>query len=284
MYRIRFLNQDEDARIATEFLCRYQRLYIADQVAQAILDLATGSQEDKASTIAEFVRKRQVWESGGGFLDTLSVDDISRWINSSSYIVVEAAPPATADSVLFTPVAQRVYHLPKNDWIVPLLREPEDTIIDPRLYQEMLSAGPGSTGIADYGGVLPEWGASKAAGAVRHAGALEVVRQNAARPPDSQVRFIAGFIFAIQGLKILDDEERERLGPNIRLADFGQSEIINHISLATNTGSRRSPMRLIGMWRTAPPVPVLVHGRSYALHVDWHYMIMKIEDISPQQF
>lgn len=283
MHRIRILNQDEGVRNSTEFLRRYQRLYISDQVTGAILDLARGWQVDKCSATAAFARKRQRWESQGGFLDMLSVEDISGWIQSSSCIIAEVAPPATAESDLFMPVAQRVYRLPEDDWIVPLLLEPEDTILDHELYRKVLSAGPRATGIADYGGVVPEWAASKLTGAARHAGALEVIRRNTDRPPNSQVRFIASFIFAIQGLEVFDAEERERFGAVIRLASFNQDEIVNHASLATNMGSKRTPMRLMGMWRTAPPVPVLAHGKSYALKVHWHYMIMRLEDVQPSQ-
>jgi hypothetical protein len=283
MHRIRILDQDEGARNSTEFLRRYRRLYISDQVAEAILNLARDWQVDKCSAAAEFARKRQRWESQGGFLDMLSVEEISGWIRSSSYIVAEAAPLATTESDLFIPVAQRVYRLPEDDWIIPLLLEPEDTILDPDLHREVLSAGPRSTGIADYGGVVPEWAASKLAGAARYAGALEVIRRNIDRSRNSQVRFMASFIFAIQGLEVFGAEEREQFGAVIRLASFNQDEIVNHVSLATNMGSKRVPMRLVGIWRTAPPVPVLVHGKSYALKVHWHYMVLRLEDVRLSQ-
>ena len=203
-----------------------------------ILELRRHYHSDPGAATAAFSRKRRAWETRGGFLEMVTEKDISSWIDSDSYIVAEASQPDVAEGGDFVPVAHCVIVLPQRDWVVPRLTDQGDEIFDPVLNDALLSAGPQATALVDFLGVLPEWSGRKVAGAARYAGMREVIKQNAALPAESQVRYVVGLTFAVQALEALDPDESAMLGGLIRLVDLGQEEIVNQASTTSTIGEQ----------------------------------------------
>ncbi len=280
MHGARIVQEDKDGKHAGELFNNYRRVFIGDQVVEGILELARDWQKDYQLATAAFVQKRRRWESEGGFLETISPRDISFWVNSPLHVVVDApAPvPASTSNGLLRPVAQILYKLPESDWIVPTLLDPEDKIYDRDLHTELVSAGPESSLATDYLAVMPEWTGKGLGGAVRSAGALQCVSLNAERAARTQMRFVVGWTFAIQALEVFDAEERSRYGDIVRLTSYGQGEIVNRLSLRIYLKLKDVPALLLGKWRTAPPVPIVVSGRTYALHVHWYCLVQRLAD------
>ncbi len=268
-----------DDRLAAEaFHRRYRRRYIGDEVVAGILELADAS-NDEQHAAAAFDAKREDWELHGGFLETLSVEDVERWLHSDSYVLVEVAAPGSDGSGCFEAVAQRLLRIPTTDWVVPLLDGPDDEVLDQPRYDAILSAGPLASALTDYLGVLPEWAGCGAAAEARYAGMLELIRRNAARPTDAKLRNLVGLIFAIQGVDVLGGRDGQAIERSIRLSDFGQREIANRASLRTNRASRRTAAHLIGRRSAGPGIPVAIGPARYALRVDWYYIVQQLDDV-----
>ena len=282
MFEARIVKEDKDGRHAGALFNNYRRLFIGDQVVGGILELARDWQRDCQGATATFVQKRRRWESQGGFVETVSAGDVSSWVNSPLHIVVDAPAPVSTSSEegLLKPVAQILYQLPQSDWIVPTLLDPEDKILDRDLHAELVSAGPESSVATDYLAVMPEWAGKGLGGAGRSAGALQCVCLNAERGAHAQIRFVVGWTFAIQALEVFDPVERSRFGDTIRLASYRQGEIVNRMSLRTYLRNHKVPTRLIGKWRTGPPVPIVVLDRRYALHVHWYCLVQRLADFA----
>lgn len=274
----RILRRDEDGSHARALFQRYRRLFIGQNVVRAILGLQAG-QHDAAAAERAFSCLRDAWETQGGFLETISPENIGTWISSDAFIVAEAADPERAATGTFTPVADCILRLPDRGWAVPKLTQPRDEVFDPDLYQAIVEDGPAAAAMIDFLGVLPAWSDKKLAGAARHAGMLELIRLNSRRSAAQQIRHVVGMTFVVRGLEILDPEERQRLGPVIRLADLGQAEVVNRASLRAIASSKRCPARPVGRWSSAPPVPIVVAGRPYGLQVHWLCHVRSVADI-----
>ncbi|WP_125734796.1 hypothetical protein [Amycolatopsis sp. WAC 04197] len=244
-----------------------------------MLNLAIGWRTNPLQAKLAFEALRPEWEDRGGFLEALMPDEVSRWIESKEYVVAEAAPSSANGHGRFEAVAQRIYRLPGSDWVIPVLEAPGNEIYDRRLYDEIAEAGPQATASFDYGGVLPAWGSRGAAGAVRHAGFTELLRRGRHAFPRSEIRFLTGWIYSIQGLVLYDPAEKAEFGDRIRLERFAQPPVINRRSLETNMGSRRMPAALLGLRRDTPPVPVLLQDRRYGLDVHWYILVVRVDDI-----
>lgn len=269
-------------RDAEKIFRRYQRMFIGAQVVQAILELNETHARDPAdSVLGRFRRRRREWESQGGFLETVTAEDIATWISSDSYIVTEASDPDALRHGTFVPVAQCMYRLPahEDDWVIPLLAEPPDEIYYPALYRTILRDGPRASALVDYLGVLPGWVHRGCAGAARYAGMLEVIRRNAACADAHRIRHVVGLTFVIRGVVVPGTTGTE---PDAVLRldrDFGQDEVVNRASERAITTSRRCPSQVLGQWRGAPAVPVTVGGRTYLLRVHWYCHVRAVSDV-----
>jgi hypothetical protein len=126
-------------------------------------------------------------------------------------------------------------------------------------------------------GVLPEWAGHGLAGAASYAGILELIRRNRSRPADAQLRYLVGHVFSVQGLDVLGGRDGATVERTIRLADFGQPEIVNERSIRTNTMSRRTPTHFIGKRTPAGGVPVVMDGARYALRAQWNVAFQAIQ-------
>lgn len=254
-------------------------MFIGARVVQAILQLNESHRLDPEPAIDEFRQKRQDWEAQGGYLESVTVEDIATWVLSDSHIVVEASDPDALKNGSFVPVTQCVYQLPRNEWIIPQLAEPPDEIYNPELYDTIVRSGPQANALIDYLGVLPEWTNRGCAGAARYAGMLEVMRRNAALADADRIRHVVGLTFAIQGVVIPDLSETES-DAALRLdRDFGQGEIVNCASMQAITTSRRCPSKVLGRWKDASMVPVTIDDRLYLLQVYWYCHVRGVSDV-----
>lgn len=195
--------------------------------------------------------------------------------------MVEAAIGGAGSTGAFQPVAQSVLRLPGDGWAWPSLRAPRDEIFDRDAYEQVHRDGPDACALSDYLGVLPQCAHTGLAGAARATAIGELTRRNASRPPTRQIRNIVGFVFAVQGVELLDDDDRRRCGDVVSLTDLGQPEITNRASLRAVAESARSPARSVGMWRHAAPIPVALDGRRYRLLVHWHCIARRLRVASP---
>jgi hypothetical protein len=272
--RTRLLDQGGDLIHASGLLRRHRQLYIGQEMVAAILALAESSREDASAIFAD---KRERWERQGGFIESLSLEDIHGWIESDRHIVAEASSP---QSNRFHPVAQAVFTLPAAGWVVPQLTDARDEVLDPAIHRRILQDGPRATALVDFLGVLPEWSHSRLAGSARHAGILELIRRNRSLPPKAQIRQVLGMAFAVQKLEIVNPEPKQRFGRFIELSEIGQDEIVNRASLDAIGKSVRSPAHLLGMWRSAPPVTVVLDACTFRLHVHWYCFVRLLEEVS----
>ncbi|MTD55587.1 hypothetical protein [Amycolatopsis pithecellobii] len=275
----RIVREDDDMLASTRFYDRYQQMFIGASVVQGILDLDRRYSVDPESAIREFRRKRRTWESCGGYLERITTEDIHHWISSDSYIVTEAADPDTTTAGAFSPVAQCIYKLPADEWVIPQLADPPDEIFDHELYKTIQNDGPRASALIDYLGVLPKWSDRKLAGSARFAGMLELIRQNANRASDSRIRHVIGLTFAIEGV-IVPDSAGAKPRKSIRLMErFGQEEIVNQASTRAITTSTRCPPQALGRWKSAPAVLVPVNGVPYSLQVYWYCYVRTVSDV-----
>ena len=268
----RIVRHDENDRAASGLYHRYRRLFIGDSVATGILEFERDRRTESGRAEARFRARREQWEKRGGYVETVTLRDFSSWIASPSCIVAEATDPEIAAAGDFLPLAQAVLRLPDDDWVVPNLAEPLDEIHDRELADAIRRDGPRASALIDYLGVVPEWADNKLAGSARHAGLREVVRLNGMRPARHQVRWALGVAFAIQALSVPGR-------PAIRLSDLGHSEIVNRASMRAIGSSTRCPARIVGKWRSAPPVSVGVDGRSHLLDVHWYCYARDVRDV-----
>lgn len=279
---IRVANGDGDSGESGDLFAIYHRLFIGDQIVEAILDLARDRPTNPARATAAFDQKRRRWETDGGFVETLSPQAVSAWLESPSHIVAEAlftgAGAGPHNDGIGRPVGSILYELPRGEWIVPTLLGEGDTIFDQVLHDEVMAAGPDSCVATDYLGILPQHAGKGLAGAVRQAGAMRCVDLNAGRPRKEQARFVVGWTFAIQGLWVLDPEEQVEFGSAIQLSELGQAELVNLLSLRTYLAGRKVPTRLLGKYCSAPPVPIQLSGRRYAFDMHWYCMVQRLED------
>jgi hypothetical protein len=278
--RTRIVDVAGDGSSAKQFYERYRQLYIGDEIVTALIELSDRWVDEDHSAIAAFNMKRESWELHGGFIETVSADDMLSWLESGSYILVEVAAPGSDESRAFDAVAQRLLRIPTTEWVVPLLDGPDDEVSNQPLYDAIVSAGPSASALTDYLGVLPAWAGYGVAAQGRHAGMAELIRRNKARRQDAQVRYLIGLIFAVQGVDLLGGRDGETVERSIRLSDFGEREISNLASLRTNRGSRRSPAHLIGKRKSRPGVRVTIGTVSYALRVDWYYIVQRLDEVS----
>ncbi|MGQ0679989.1 MAG: hypothetical protein ACT4OM_10125 [Actinomycetota bacterium] len=274
------MTKDIDGRHARALFDNYRRLFIGDQVVGSILELAHDWQHDRQGAKARFVESRRLWETRGGFLETISCEDISYWVRDPLHILVDfpVSELRSTDDGCLKPVAQILYKVPQDDWIVPTLLSPQDKIFDRELHAEMLSAGPGASLATDYLYVLPGWTGRGLGEAVRSKGAMECASMNAGRDAHAQMRYVVGWTFGIHALEVLDPEERLRFGDILRLSSYQQGEVINRLSPRVYLTNRRVPARLLGKWQSAPPVPIVVSDKPYALHVNWYCLVQRLSD------
>jgi hypothetical protein len=268
-----------DTRAAEAFHRRYRRLYIADKVVAAIVELADSWNHDARAAAAAFDVKRQDWELHGGYLETVPIDDFRRWLRSDSYVLVEVAASRSLEGVAFEAIAQRLLRIPATDWVVPLLDGPDDEISDPDRYEALLRDGPSAAALGDYVGVLREWAGCRAAAEARYVGMLELIRRNSTRPPAARLRNVVGLIFAVQGVDVLGGTDGRTIVRSIRLSDLGQREIANHASLRASGTSRRTAAHLIGKRKAGPGIPVAIGPARFALRVDWYYIVYILDEV-----
>lgn len=273
----RVVHGDPGARHAAALFERYRRLFVGAGIVAAILELERG----RPGAAEAFERRRRRWELHGGFLETITLNDVRRWIASDDHIVVEAAVGSASAAGAFRPVAQSVLRLPGDGWAWPSLGGPRDEIFDPDAYERVQHDGRDACALSDYLGVLPQCAHTGLAGAARASAIAELTRRNASRAPTRRIRNIVGFIFAVHGVELLEEHDRRRYGDVLSLADLGQPEIINRASLRAVTDSARSPARSVGIWRHAPPLPVALDGRRYRLLVHWHCIARRLRAASP---
>jgi hypothetical protein len=273
----RLLEKDEDLAHASPLVRRLERLYIGREMVAAMLQLAEQSQEDPHTAATAFASKRRRWERDGGFIEAVSVEEATEWIQSDSYVLAQASAPGSS---CFHPVAQAVLKLPRDRWVVPLLTYARDMVHSPSIHDRILADGYRATAMVDFLGVLPEWSHTRLAGSARRAGIMELIRRNRFLPREHQIRQLMGLSFAVQRLEILDSAHRKRFGRFVELTELGQEEIVNRASMSAIGRSLRSPAHLLGQWRSAPPVEVCLDGRSYLLHVQWSCFVRLIEEVA----
>lgn len=274
----RILHRDPGGACARALHARYRRHYIGADMVRAILALRRASRDDPGEAELFGLRRRH-FEQAGGFLETISADQVAAWVSSDAYIVAEAADPDQAGRGRFVAVAECVVRLGRDGWVVPQLVPGTDDVTDPELHAAIVADGPGASALIDFLGVLPEWADRKLAGAARYAGMRELIRLNDRLPPERRVYHVVGMGFAVHGVEIHDHAERQELGSVVRLAELGQAEIVNRASIRAITTSKRCPARTVGVWRSAPPVRVSVDGRRYGLQVDWLCHVRSVPDI-----
>lgn len=268
-FRILILSKDVSGGISDSFYERYQSRFIGDKVVAAFLHLK--EHLHNCSARQDFVTQSERWVRRGGYLETLSVRDISCWINSNDYIVTEAAVKEV-DNV-FTPVADCVIKLPTSDWVVPHL-ETEIEVYDHEVYQSVLDCGYEANAIIDYLSVQSNISGRSFAGEVRFAGLKEIGRLNEFRDEERKIRNVLGLTFAIQGLEIRGVEQEH--GTKIMLSEIGLPEIVNNASMTAISSSKRCPATLLGKWRAPEAIPIVVGGVSYLLHVQWYCFVRKM--------
>jgi hypothetical protein len=280
----RIVRRDAGEAQVAAWYGRYQRLFIGDAIVRAVMELA-GHRHSPLAHLplvhVAFDRLREAWSRQGGYIETVSFDEVRSWLTSGRNIVAEAAP-FRADGA-FQAVGDCVYRLPTAGWVIHWLPQPPAEIHDRALYDTILEDGPQATALIDFLGVLPEWAHRQLAGDARLAGMREVRRRNLALPPERRIRHVAGMTFAVHGVEPLDPIERERYGPIIRLADLGQDPIVNRASMRAISLSRRCPARPLGSWTQTPPVPIAVDGRAYRLHVHWTVRVRSVEQVNLDQ-
>lgn len=276
----RILSHDETGHHGAALFQRYRRLFIGDSIVRGILALKRREHDPVAR--AQFARHRQAWKDCGGFIETITLENVVSWVRSNEYILAEAADLDSNEGWPFTPVAECVFRLSTDRWLVPRLVEPLDEIYDSKRYERIVEDGPQASAVIDFLGVLPELAGKGLAGSARYAGMLEIIAQNEKRPPEQRIRHILGMTFAVQGLEILNPEELATHGRFIWLSDLGQDEIINRASVEAISKSKRCPAYSIGRWAGALPVPVTDDGRSYRLHVHWYCNVRDTQDLCPE--
>jgi len=279
--RTRVLDRNSDERDVIAFYHRYQRLYIGAEVARALMELAAGWTQDADAARRLFAERRRKWESTGGYIEQVALDDVRRWMASGAFRIAEVAAPGAAAGGPFTAVAQRMLQLPVDGWAVPLLQEPADEIFDRPRYEAMLNSGWTTAAFADYWGALPEWSGMGLAAEARYTGMQALIQQNESLPPDSQLSCLVGIAFAVQGLEVLGGPEGTTVRQVIRLSDFGEPEVANKRSLLKNSRSKRSPGHIVGKLRPASGFPVMVDGVQHSLRVDWYYYIHFLHEVAP---
>lgn len=263
----------DDHECAADLYRRYRELYIGEEVVRAMLEL-TGD----PTSASRFEDRCLAWEEGGGYIESLTESEISTWISSGSFVVAEAACPDSG-SGRFVPVAQCVYHLPEDNWVIPVLTEPADEIYDPILYESILDDGPGASALIDYLGVLPAWSDNRLAGVARYAGMRQIVRMNPRRAPSHRIKYAVGLSFAIRGLK-LPAAHGDHPGDTALTLEPGRGQrvILNSASRRAISTSAQCPATLVGKWNSAPLVPVPVAGSTYFLDVDWYCYARRVPD------
>jgi len=268
-----------ECQYATAFYSRYRRLYIGSEMVKAVLALADQPRAESYSATAIFEAKRQVWEDQGGYLETIVLTDVWRWLESGSYFIAEVAAPGGSRDDAFLAVAHGVFRVPTSGWIIPLLEGSADEVSDQPRYEAVVSEGWQSSAVVDYWGVLPEWSGKGLAAEARHAGMREVVRRNRTLVREAQVRSVIGLAFAVQGVEVLSGPNGHTVERAVRLADLGQAEVVNRRSLQANTGSHSCPARILGKWRTAPRVPVQIGNARYHLDVEWYCYVHRLDEV-----
>lgn len=279
--RTRILDQGSDERDVIAFYRRYQQLYIGAEVARGLMDLAAGWPVDRVGAQRLFAERRRKWETGGGYIEQVTLDEVRLWLASGCWLIAEVAAPGTAEGEPFTAVAQRMLKIPADGWAVPLLQEPTDEISDRPRYQALLRGGWRAAAFADYWGVLPPWSGMGLAAQARYTGMRALIKRNESLPPDGQVSCLVGIAFAVQGMEVLGGPDGMTVQQVILLSQFGEPEVANQSSLRANTCSKRCPAHIVGKLRPVSGFPVVVDGVQHRLRVDWYYYIHFLEEVVP---
>jgi hypothetical protein len=278
--RTRIIDNAADVDKVMAFHQRYRRLFIGADLVTALLDLADGWEKDRRQAVDVFQQKRQKWEQGGGYMENLAPQDMLDWLASGLCLIAEVAAPEAIEDQEFVAVAQRVLRMPSDGWVMPLLQEPADEIIDPVRYQNLLDSGWKAAALADYWGVLPEWNGKGLAAEARYAGMKALIDRNKLLAENERLSSVVGMAFAVQGMDVLGGDREKTVTRTIRLCEFAQGEIANQSSLRGNTMSKRTPAHILGKCRPTFGIPVLVAGVWYSLRVHWYCYIHLLDEVA----
>ncbi len=265
----RILHTSQHLHHADAIFKRYQQRFIGNDIVRAILRLKQQSLGAKL----DFSEQRKQWTNNGGYIESISINDVRTWINSKQYIVAEASD---SNKEYFEPVADCIFRLADNTRVFPHLHKERDKIFNHKAYKAIDSAPPNASAIIDYLSSTPTQTGGQYAGNARYAATQEIIRQNTHLPPQARIRYSVGLSFAVQGLHICSPKQQKQLGEQIMLADLEESEIVNQASMNAISGSRRCPSILVGKWLQAPIVPISVDGYRYGLYVHWYCHIRQI--------
>jgi len=259
-----------DDECARSFVERHRRLYIGADLVRYIVAFSDAAPMDRPAAKSVFDARRSRWEREGGFVEMVSGAQVSTWLSSGDTLLVEVAAPGSGVEDPFVAVAQRLFRIPRADWVIKLLDGPNDEIWDEPAYASILAAGPACAVGSDYLGVLPEWAGLGLAAEARRRGRLALAALNEERPREAQLACVVGEIFAVQGVDVLG--ARGEVQRSVLLQDLDEDEITNRISVRANRASRQWPAEIIGKRGCDSGIPVVLDGQRYRLRVDWYYV------------